>query len=140
MLTYAYANSSATSEYFYLDRGDTTIKDVGDANCNKGFTIRSAFVLAGKIQISIISLNKFSCFEGLERNHLPPSQIQISPKLTDDATPIYGNNGADAGNVVSKLELWIPRMLFNSDGLNFVQNNRTKTEWVYLKWCNKNQK
>ena len=44
-----YANSSATSEYFYLDTGDTTIKDVGDVNYNKGFTIRSALVLA-KIQ------------------------------------------------------------------------------------------
>ena len=42
-----YANSSATSEYFHLD---TTIKDGGDANYNKGFTIRSALVLASKIQ------------------------------------------------------------------------------------------
>ena len=24
-------------------------------------------------------------------------------------------------------------MFFNSDGLNFVQNNHTKTEWVYLR-------
>ena len=45
-------------------------------------------VLAGKIQNSIIKLNKFSFFEGLERNLLPPSQSQISPKLTDDATLI----------------------------------------------------
>ena len=44
-----YANSSATSEYFYLDTGDTTIKDGGDANYNKGFYIRSALVLACKI-------------------------------------------------------------------------------------------
>ena len=129
-----YANSSATSEYFYLDTCDTTIKDVGDVNCNKGFTIRSALVLAGKIQNSIIPLNKFSFSEGLERNLLPPSQIQISPKLTDDATLIYRNNGVDAGKVVvSKLVLWIPRMVFNSDGINFVQNNHTKTEWVYLR-------
>ena len=45
-----YANSSATSEYFYLNTGDTTIKDGDDANYNKGFTIRSALVLSGKIQ------------------------------------------------------------------------------------------
>ena len=95
-----YANSSATSEYFYLDTGDTTIKDVGYANYNKGFAIRSALVLAGKIQNSIIPLNKFLFFEGLERNLLPPSQIQISPKLTDDATLIYRNNGVDAGKAV----------------------------------------
>ena len=124
-----YANSSSTSEYFYLDTGDTTIKNVGNANYNKGFAIRSALVLACKIQNSIISLNKFSLFEGLERNLLPPSQIQIGPKLTDDASLIYRNNGVDASKVVvSKLVLWIPRMVFNSDGLNFVLNNHTKTE------------
>ena len=130
-----YANSSATSEYFYLDTGDTTTEDVGSANYNKGFAIRSALVLAGKTQNSIIPLIKFSFFEGLERNLLPPSQIQISPKLTNDATLIYRNNGVDAGKVVvGKLVLWIPRMVFNSDALHFVQNNHTKkNEWVYLR-------
>ena len=107
-----YVNSSATNEYFYLDTGDTTIKDVGDAYYNKGFTIHSALVLAGKTQNSIIPLNRFSFFEGLERNLLPPSQIQISPKLTDDATLIYRNNGVDAGKVITKLVLWIPIMVF----------------------------
>ena len=43
------------SEYFYLDTGDTTIKDGCDANCNKGFNIRSALVLAGRIQSKKIS-------------------------------------------------------------------------------------
>ena len=62
LLSQDYAISSATSEYFYLDTGDTTVKDGGDANYNTGFTIRSALVLAGKIQNSIIPLNKFSFF------------------------------------------------------------------------------
>ena len=57
-LSQDYANSSATSEYLYLDTCDTTIKDVGNASYNKGFAIRSALVLAGKIQNSI----KFSFF------------------------------------------------------------------------------
>ena len=109
-----YAKSSATIEYFYLDTGDTTIKDRDDVNYNKGFTIRSALVLAGKIQNSIIPLKVFRFFERLEGNLLPQSQIQISPKLTDDATLIYRNNGVDAGKVVvSKLVLRIPRMVFN---------------------------
>ena len=110
------------------------MKNVGNVNYNKGFTIRSALVLAGKIQNSINPLNKFSFFEALERNILLSSQIQISPELTDDATLIYRNNEVDVGKVVvSKLVLWIPRMVFNSGGLNFVQNNDTKTEWVYLR-------
>ena len=57
-----YANSSATSEYFYFDTGDTTIKDVGNANYNKGFAIRSALVLVGKIKNSILTINKCSFF------------------------------------------------------------------------------
>ena len=61
-MSQGYGNSSATSEYFYLDIDDTIIKDGGDANYNKGFTIRSALVLAGRIQNSIIPLNKFSFF------------------------------------------------------------------------------
>ena len=58
-----YANSSATSQYFYLDTGDTAIKDGSDAdaNYNKGFTIRSALVLAGISQNSVIPLKSF-CF------------------------------------------------------------------------------
>ena len=70
-----YANTSATSEYFYLDTADTTVKDAGNANYNKVFAIRSALVLVGKTQNSIIPLNMFSFFEGLERNLFPPSQI-----------------------------------------------------------------
>ena len=62
-----YANTSATSEYFYLDTGDTTVKDAGNANYNKGFAIRSALVLAGKTQNSIIPLNKFSFFLGIRK-------------------------------------------------------------------------
>ena len=54
-----YANTSATSEYFYLDTDDTTVKDAGNANYNKGFAIRGALILASKTQNSIIPLNKF---------------------------------------------------------------------------------
>ena len=57
-----YANTSARSEYFNLDTGDTTVKDVGNANYNKGFAFRSALFLAGKTQNSIIPLNKVSFF------------------------------------------------------------------------------
>ena len=63
-MSQGYANSSAKSEYFYLDIGDTTVKDIGNANYNKWIAIRSALVLAGKIQNSIIPLNTFSFLEG----------------------------------------------------------------------------
>ena len=45
-----YANSSATSEYFYLDTGDTTIKYGGDVNYNKGFIVLLFWPVKPKIQ------------------------------------------------------------------------------------------
>ena len=48
-----YANSSATSEYFYLDIDDTTIKDGGDASYNKGsllFVVLLFWPVESKIQ------------------------------------------------------------------------------------------
>ena len=38
-----YANISATSEYFYLDIDDATIKDGDDANYNKGLFVGLLF-------------------------------------------------------------------------------------------------
>ena len=76
-----YANSSTTSEYFYLDTGDTTIKDVGNANYNKGFAIRSALVLAAKIQHSIIPLNKFSFFERIRKKRSSAKSNSDKPQV-----------------------------------------------------------
>ena len=50
-----------------------------------------------------------------------PCLIQISATLTDDNVLIYKTNDAEnAGVVISKFLLWIPRMIFNSTGLSYV--------------------
>ena len=66
---------------------------------------------------------------------LPPSQIQISVTLTDDNVLIYKTDAnKNARVVISKLILWIPRMIFNSTGLSYVMSNYIKpTSWTYLR-------
>ena len=66
---------------------------------------------------------------------LPPSQIQISATLTDDNVLIYKTNDAENARVViSKFILWIPRMIFNSTGLNYVMKTyMIPTSWTYLR-------
>ena len=66
---------------------------------------------------------------------LPPNQIQISATLTDDNVLIYKTVASENARVViSKFILWIPRMIFNSTGLNYVMNNYMKpTSWSYLR-------
>ena len=52
----------------------------------------------------------------------------LCKKFSNKRILIYRNNVIDAGKVtVTKLVLCFPRMVFNSDGLNFVQNNHTQT-------------
>ena len=127
-----YVETCGTSEYFYLDVTDEADSDDGH---NKGFKIRKTLIQDNKIVNAIIPLNKLSFFEGLETNMLPPSQIQLSLQLTDDDTLIYRAAAADPGRVVvTKLVLWIPRMLFNEDGLSYVMENYMKPlQWSYLR-------
>ena len=80
----------------------------------------------------MIPLKKFTFFDGLRTNILPPSQIQLEFGLTLDNNLIYRANGIDARRVVvTKFMLWIPRMIFNSEGLSYAMENHTKTMWTY---------
>lgn len=66
-----------------------------------------------------IPLNNFSFFQGLGTNLLPPSQIQIKLLSANDNNLIYRAHAVDPGRViVTKLILWVPRLIFNADGCN----------------------
>ena len=65
---------------------------------------------------------------------LPLSQIVIEVTLTNDDILIYKTAGSEnASVVVTKFNLWIPRMIFNSVGLSYVMKNyMIPTSWTYL--------
>ena len=68
----------------------------------------------------------------MRTNILPPNQIQLEFGLTHDNNLIYRANGVDPGRVVvTRFMLWIPRMIFNSEGLSYATKNHTKTMWTY---------
>ena len=124
-----YARSIATGENFYLDVNNAIDKD------NFGFFQRLDASRDDKEVSCIIPLNRYSFFKSLETNILPPSQIQINITLTDDNFLIYKSAGSENARVViTKLVLWVPRMLFNSIGLSYLMNNYMKpTSWTYLR-------
>jgi len=123
-----YARSIASGENFYLDVNDEPDKD------NLGFLQRLDATRNNKEVSCIIPLNRYSFFKSLETNMLPPSQIQIEVTLTDDDILIYKTAGSEnARVVVTKFNLWIPRMIFNSAGLSYVMKNyMIPTNWTYL--------
>ena len=115
----------------FLDKTNSTHIRADQAGVNSGFKARYDQIVGNATVNSIISLNKLSFFEGLEGNMLLPSQIQF----TDDATLICKNAGVDEGRViVTKFMLWLPRIIFNSDGMSYVLENYMKPgSWSYLR-------
>ena len=124
--------TTGTSEYFHLDTTGTTAIAV-DAHWmghNEGFLARHGS--EAKEVKSIIPLNNYTFFDGLRTNILPPSQIQLEFGLALDNNLIYRANGINAGRVVvTRFMFWIPRMIFNSEGLSYAMENHTKTMWIY---------
>ena len=123
-----YAETTGTSEYFHLDTTGTTAMAVDTvANWrahNRGFLNRHRLINIINGQVpevkSIIPLSKFTFFDGLRTNILPPSQIQLEFGLTHDNNLIFREHGVDPGEVVvTRFMLWIPRMIFNSEGLSY---------------------
>ena len=131
-----YVETTGTSEYFHLDTTDTTAMAVNTmANWlahNRGCLNRHRLITGAAEVKSIIPLNKFTYFDGLRTNILPPSQIQLEFGLTHDNNLIYRENGVDPGRVVvTRFMLWIPKMIFNSEGLSYAMKTHTKTMWTY---------
>ena len=130
-----YAETTGTNEFIYLD--DTAVAESRDdqAGFNKGFASRKVLIQGGNEVNVKIPLSNFSFFQGLETNMLPPSQIQITLQLTDDDELIYRANAADPGRViVTKLVLWVPRLIFNADGYSLISESYMKEkQWKYLR-------
>ena len=100
---------------WYLDTDGTT------ANANTGFEARKLQTQrigegggaadASKDVNFIIPLNRYSLFEELEGNMLPPMQPQFDIELNDGDELIQRANAADAGRVVvNRPQLMVPKL------------------------------
>ena len=130
LLTFSdgYVNSLGKNSFIYPDNVATT----GD---NKGFEARAALTNARKEVVAEIPLNRFSFFQSLEQNLLPPAQMGITVEINNDNYLLFKAAGADDGRVViTHFELWLPRLKLNSVGLSTVLQNYMKPRrWTYLR-------
>ena len=108
-----FSRSVGKNSFWYLDTDGTT------ANTNTGFEARRILTQAAqnnggggaKSINEMIPLNRFTFFEKLEDNMLPPMQLTFEITLNDDDELIHKAAAADAGRVVVKiLYLWLPRL------------------------------
>ena len=154
----SYVKSVATNEFYYLDTTRSAEKDrftkrrvthrrnaantadeAGlmiddvDDDYNKGFATRRSLI-GNSLTISCdIPLNRYSFFESLEDKLLPNTKIELNIELESDNNLIWRTGGAACRVVLTRFQLFVPKITFNSEGQKLYMENYLKPyKWVYL--------
>ena len=154
----SYVESVATNEFYYLDtsrnanRVKYALRQVqhgqndagnayearnfvdGDSNTyNKGFALRKALLGNSATVRCEIPLNRYSFFEALEDKLLPNTKIELNIELEMDNNLIWRTGGEDCRVILTRLQLFVPRLTFNSEGQKLYVDNYVKPyKWTYL--------
>ena len=129
----SYAGSTATNEFFYLDTNRHAEERAAQANYNKGFAARKALLGTSTTVSTEIPLNRYSFFEALRDELLPNTRLELNLQLESDANLIW-QAGADCRVVVTKMQLLIPRITFNSEGQSlYASDYIANKKWTYLR-------
>ena len=146
----SYVKSVATNEFYYLDttrhaeRTEFTINNTGvtgganvvkgrAANYNKGFAVRKALLGDSATVRCEIPLNRYSFFESLENKLLPNTKIELNIELESDGNLIWRTGGNDCRVILTRFQLFVPRITFNSKGQEIYLKNYLKPyKWMYL--------
>ena len=154
----SYAKSVWTNEFYFLDtsrsaeeRKYTTraANDTGGTarnlvendrqDYNKGFAARKALLGLSALVNCEIPLNRYSFFEELQDKLLPNMKIDLDIEYENDKNLIWRQGAADAAGtsyclIIKRLQLFVPRLIFNSEGQKLYMENYLKPyKWTYLK-------
>ena len=129
-----YAESTATNEFFYLDKNrHAEERPAQVATYNQGFAIRKALLGVSATVNTEIPLNRYSFFEALRDELLPNTRLELNFELESDANLIW--QAADNCRViVTKMQLLVPRITLNSEGQSlYASKYITNKKWIYLR-------
>ena len=154
----SYVKSVATNEFYYLDttihaernkytkRQVTHRRNAADtaddaglmlddvvANYNKGFAIRRTLIGNSSTISCDIPLNRYSYFESLDDKLLPNTKIELNIELESDGNLIWRTGGNDCRVVLTRFQLFVPRITFNKKGQDlYMENYLQPYSWKYL--------
>ena len=149
-----YVKSLGTNEFFYLDTTrdtvlteftNTAVKAHADdaatnvfngrnANYNSGFAVRHTLLVNNTVVNAEIPLNRYGFFERLHDELLPNTKIELKITLESDANLVWRTGGANCRVIITKLQLIIPRITFNANGLKiYTDNYFMNKKWSYLR-------
>ena len=126
------------------DEAGLMLDDI-NANYNKGFAARKVLLGASAKVNCEIPLNRYSFFEELQDKLLPNVRIEIQIEMENDKNLIWRTGAADAAGttyrlIVTRLQLFVPRMIFNAEGQKLYLENYLKPhKWNYLTKTTYNQ-
>ena len=128
-----YAQSTATNEFFHLDTSRSAEERPAQVTYNKGFAERKLLLGVSNIVTRELPLNRYSFFEALERNLLPNGRLELNIEFESDANLIW-QAGANCRVIITKLQLIVPRIIFNSEGQSLYMSKFLKPyKWMYLR-------
>ena len=116
-----------------------------DANYNKGFAARKLLLGASAEVNCEIPLNRYFFFEELQDKLLPNVRFELQIEMENDKNLIWRTGAADAAGttyrlIVTRLQLYVPRLIFNSEGQKLYLENYLKPhKWTYLTETTYNQ-
>ena len=122
-----------------------TLPDVENPNYNKRFAARKVLLGASAEVNCEIPLNRHSFFQELQDKLLPNVRIELQIEMENDKNLIWRTGAVDAAGttyrlIVTRLQLYVPRMIFNSEGQTLYLENYLKPhKWSYLTEITYNQ-
>ena len=144
----SYVDSVATNEFYYIDKkrnaersefadrvvaGRANAVTGRNANFNKGFALRKVILGDSATVRCEIPLNRYSFFESLEDKLLPNTKIELNIEIASDGNLIWRAGGNDCRVILTRLQLFVPRLTFNSEGQKLYADNYLKPyKWTYL--------
>lgn len=137
-----YIKSQGTNEFFYLDTTRNTVLTeftAADNNArvvgyNSGYVIRK-MLLVDNAEVNVeIPLNRYGFFEILHDELLPNTKIELKITFESDENLVWRTGGNDCRVVITKLQLIVPRIIFNANGLKMYSDNYfVNKKWSYLR-------
>ena len=156
----SYAKSVGTNEFYFPDttrnaeevkyarervqhvgadgaEADKIMRENVVENYNKVFAARKALLSTSAIVNCEIPLNRYSFLEELQDKK--NMKIDLDIEFEDDKNLIWRQGAADASGtcyrlIIKRLQLFVPRLTFNSEGQKLYMENYLKPyKWTYLK-------
>ena len=139
-----YANKTASNEFFFLDTSRNAEErefEVTGTNqlakrraaYNKGFALRKALLGTSSTVNTEIPPNRYSFFQMLEDELLPNTRVEMNFEIESDGNLIW-QSGADCRVVITRMQLYVPRITFASEGQSSYMSQYLKNhKWTYLR-------